>query len=261
MTVIIKYDQEGKPQYRSAKGIGSTEAERERARQLDALLKKDLIGLKQRLTKEGLFTKKAKGNVDVYWELGNILRKVFFGSQLIDISEKHLYWLNARLHTPKELLGKDRGPNRLHLEYCFRLAAFPKNKATRMKWGEWSYLFDRSGINREQRFDKWLEEKMQVEPDKFSRDDIRILAQTINGLLGDKETTDLSDDQLRRCYETAWVVKDYFKKKAKEIPNNELKEALRAGIKKNYAKFGKVIEGIQEPVAFALLVAEAITRK
>jgi len=260
MTVIIKYDQEGRPQYRSAKGIGSTDAERTRARQLDALLKKDLTNLKQRLIKAGLLKKDTKGNVDLYWELGYVLRKVF-ESQLIDASEKHLYWLNARLHVPEELLTKDRGPNRLHLEYCLRLAAFPKDKAMIMKWGEWVYLFDRSGINREQRFDKWLEEKMEGEPDKFSRDDIRILAQTINGLLGNKETTDLSDEQLGRCYEAAWVIKENFKKKVKELPNDELKEALREGIKKNYTKLGDVIAGIQEPAAFASLVAKQITLK
>jgi hypothetical protein len=261
MTVIVKYDQEGKPQYRSAKGIGSTEAERARARQLDALLKKELTSLKQRLTQTRLLKKNAKGNVEIYWELGNVLRKVFFDSQLIDASEKHLYWLNARLHVPEELLAKDRGPNRLHLEYCFRLAGFPKDIATRMKWGEWVYLFDSPGINREERFDNWLEAKMQNEPNKFSRDDIRFLAQSINRLLGNKETKDLSDEQLRRCYEAAWFIKENFSKKAKELPNDELKEALKVGIEKNYKKLGEVINGAQEPAVFASLVAEQITRK
>lgn len=258
MTVVVKYDQEGKPQYQSAKGIGSAEAERARARQLDALLKDELANLKQRLTKLKLLKKDAKGNVELYWELGKVLRNIFFNSQLIDASEKHLYWLNARLHVPEELLAKDRGPNRLHLEYCFRLAGFPKDKAVRMKWGEWVDLFDRSGINREARFDKWLEEKMQEEPDKFGRDDVRILSQTINGLLGNKETNDLSDDQLRRCYETAWLIKENFKKKTKEIPNNKLKEALKAGIKKNYTMLGNVIDGTQKPATFASRVAEEI---
>lgn len=258
MTVIIKYDQEGKPQYRSTKGIGTTEPERERARQLDAILKKSLSSLRQRLIKDRLLKKDNQGSVEIYWELGDHLRKIFFESELIDASEKHLYWLNARLHVPEELLTKDRGPNRLHLEYCFRLAGFPKNTAARMKWGEWVYLFDRSGINREQRFDKWFKEKMQAEPGKFSRDDVRILAQTINGLLGNKETGDLSDDQLIRCYDTAWFIKEIFKKKTKELPNDVLKSALKAGIQKNYARFGNVIDGTQEPVAFASLVAEEI---
>lgn len=258
MTVIIKYDQDGKPQYRSARGIGSTETERERARQLDAVLKKGLTSLKQRLTKAGLLNKDTQGNVELYWELGDFLRKVFFDSNLIDPTEKHLYWLNARLHVPKELLTKDRGPNRLHLEYCFRLAGFPKDTALRMKWGEWVYLFDRSGINREQRFDKWFKEKMQAEPDKFSRVDIRILAQTINGLLGNKETNDLSDEQLIWCYEAAWFIKENIKPKTKELPNDVLKEALKESIIKNYTKFGNVIDGTQEPVVFASLVAKEI---
>ena len=77
MTVIVKYDQEGKPQYQSAKGIGSTEAERIRARQLDNLLKIELSRLKQRLTKANILNKNAKGNVELYWELGKILRDIF----------------------------------------------------------------------------------------------------------------------------------------------------------------------------------------
>jgi hypothetical protein len=235
----------GKPQYQSAKGIGSTDADMTRARQLDDLLQSKLTSLKQRLTKAKLLKKNAKGNVDLYWELGKVLRDIFYDSGLIDPSEKHLYWLNARLHVPEELLAKDRGPNRLHLEYCFRLAGFPKDKATRMNWGEWVYLFDSPQINREQRFDKWLEVKMQDELDKFNRDDIRILAQSINGLLGDMETKDLSDEQLRRCYDAAWFIKENFRKKARELPNDELKEALKIGIKKNHSKFGKVIDGIR----------------
>ena len=254
MTVIVKYDQEGKPQFQSAKGIGSSEADRARARQLDALLKKELTNLKQRLIKAGLLKKNVKGNVELYWELGYVLRNVFSDSHLIDASEKYLYWLNAQLHVPDELLAKDRGPNRLHLEYCFRLAGFPKDKATRMKWGEWVYLFDSPGINRELRFDKWLETKTKDEPDKFSRDDVRILAQAINGLLGNIETKDLSDELLRHRYEAAWFIKEYYTKKAKELPNNEIKEALKAGIKKNYIKLDEV-----EAATFALLVAEQIT--
>jgi hypothetical protein len=261
MTVIVKYDQNGKPQYRSAKGLGSTEAERARARQLDTLLRDELTSLKRRLTNIGLLKKNVKGNVELYWELGKILKIVYFDSQLIDATERHLYWLNARLYVPEELLAKDRGPNRLHLEYCFRLAGFPKDKATKMKWGEWVYLFDSPGINREHRFDKWLEAKMQHEPDKLSRDDIRILAQSINRLLGNIETSDLTDEQLARCYDAAWYIKENFREKAKELPNAELKEVLKVGIEKNNAKFGDVISGAQEPAEFASLVAEQIARK
>ncbi|MDI6766772.1 MAG: hypothetical protein QME52_08125 [Bacteroidota bacterium] len=258
MTVVVKYDQEGKPQYRSAKGVGSTEAERARARQLDYLLKKELSSLKKHLSKTGLLKKNIKGNVALYWEMGIVFRKVFFKSGLIDSSEKHLYWLNARLHAPEELMAKDRGPNRMHLEYCFRLAGFSKDKAMKMKWGEWVYLFDSPGINREPRFDKWLEKEMQYEPNKFSRDDIRILTQSINKLLGNIETKDLSDTQLMRCYNSAWSVKEIFITKTSEIQNDPLKEILKRGIEKWYTKLGDVIDGKITEEEFAQLVSQVL---
>ena len=129
MTIIVKYDENGKPQYRSAKGIGSTEEERLRARQLDSLLKKNITDLVQRSVKSRKQKMSVKGDVNLYWELGNILQKVFCELGLIDPSEKHLYWLNARIYVPDELMAKDRGPNRLHLSYCFRLAGFPKSES------------------------------------------------------------------------------------------------------------------------------------
>lgn len=255
MTVIVKYDDKGNPYYRSAKGVGSSEAERTRASQLDDYLKKEIQKLQKRLSSKRILKKDSKGNVELYWELGNVLRKIFFESGLIDESEKHLYWLNARLHISEVLIAKDRGPNRLHLEYCFRLAGFPKDKAMKMKWGEWVYLFDSPGINREHRFDKWLETKMEKEPTKFTRENIRILAQSINKMLGNIETKDYSGEQLTRCYEAAWSIKEVFVAKATELPNDQLKEALKKGIEKNHIRLGEVIKGTQEPTAFAALVA------
>lgn len=261
MTIIVKYDESGKPQYRSAKGIGSTEEERLRARQLDALLKKNITDLSRFLAKAKKTNPSTKGDVELYWELGNILRKVFYESGLIDSSEKHLYWLNAQMYVPNELMAKDRGPHRLHLAYCFRLAGFPKSKVVKMKWGEWVYLFDSPGINREQRFDKWLEEKMQKEPEKFGRDNVRIFAQSINRLIGNVETKDLADEQLTRCYDAAWLIKENFINMAGEVSNDVMKEALRTGIQKNYTILGEVISGTRDASEFAMLVAEEIKRK
>jgi hypothetical protein len=258
MTVIVKYDDSGGPYYRSANGIGSTETDRKRAIALDALLKSEMNAFEKRLSKNENLKDKLKANVELYWELGNILRTIFFKSGLIDETEKHFYWLNASLHVPKNLTAKDRGPNRLHLEYCFRLAGFPKDTAMKMKWGEWSYLFDSPGINREHRFDKWLETKMESDPSKFTRPSIRILGQSINRLLGTIETNDLNNDQLSRCYEAAWLIKDFFVLKEKDLPSDELKEILRTGIKNNYEYLGEVMDGIQEPITFAKLVAKKL---
>ncbi|PWB71045.1 MAG: hypothetical protein C3F07_15620 [Anaerolineales bacterium] len=258
MTVIVKYDENGKPQYRSAKGIGSTEDERLRARRLDSLLKKNITNFAQQLARAKRSSKVAKGDVDLYWDLGDILQKVFNESGLIDPSEKHLYWLNARIYVPDELMAKDRGPHRLHLAYCFRLAGFPKNEAVKMKWGEWVYLFDSPGVNRELRFDRWLKEKMASEPEKFSRKDVRIFVQSANQLLGDKDTKDLTDEQLRRCYDAAWLIKEKFQEVANKVSNNIVKDMLRSGIKKNYTVLGDVIDGTKSASEFAKLVAKEI---
>ena len=51
------------------------------------------------------------------------------------------------------------------------------------------------------------------------------------------------------------------RKMAKELPNDELKEALKVGIENNYTKLGDVISGAQEAAAFASLVAEKISRE
>lgn len=256
MTVIVKYDDKGNPQYRSVKGIGTSESERQKARQLDNLLKTEMEKLHRRLRKKMVLRKASNGNVEFYWELGGVLRKIFFESGLIDPLEKHLYWINAALYVPENLKAKDRGPNRLHLEYCFRLAGYPKEKATKMKWGEWVYLFDSPGINREQRFDGWFESKMKKEAAKLTRNHIRLFAQSINKLLGNTETHDLSDLQLSRCYESGWAISKNLLSVAERMHNQELKEFLRNGIKKHRAKLGEVIENNMEPEVFASLVVE-----
>ncbi len=240
MAVIVKYDQHGKPHYRSAKGIGSSELEREKAKKLDDLLKKELTEFKKRVIDINKNDVK-KGNVSLYWELGKILRNIFYKPTLIDPLEKHLFWLNARIHAPEKLIAKDRSPNRIHLEYCFRLAGFPKEKSLKLNWGEWVYLFDSPGINRESRFDSWLEKKMNTDENKFTREDIRMLAQSINKVLGNIETKDLSDEQLYRAYDAVWITKN--KVISKYSTNKELKISLIEWIKKNRLKIGKVISG------------------
>ena len=244
MTIIIAYDQKGSPVYRSAKGAGSLETEREKARQLDALLKKEFSALGKKLNLKENF----QADVGGYWELGLVLRNIFYKSKLVDSKEKYLYWVNAAMHAPKVLMAKDRGPNRLHLDYCFRLANFKKEKAKQLNWGEWVYLFDSSGINREARFDVWLEKKMQQKHD-FTREDIRLLSQCINKLLGKIETSDLDDEQLFRCYEAAFSLKE----RLKEIDKGN-RDMIKTGIDIHFGRFGDVIKGKLQPEAFAKIV-------
>ncbi len=244
MTIVINYDSTGLPVYRSSKGIGSTENDLKRARELDALLKRELSALDKKLSiKSG-----AKANVGHYWELGRILRKIFFESKLVDAHEKHLYWMNASLYVPSVLMAKDRSPHRLHLDYCFRLAAFDKEKAAKLKWGEWEYFFDSAGINKEYRFDIWLDVKMKADF-SFLREDVRLLAQCINKLLGKIETKDLADEQLFRCYDAAFYLKEGLKKNSPEK-----RDIIKATIVLFFPRLGEVIKGTLRPDVFAELV-------
>jgi len=205
MAVVVRYDERGNPITRSLSGIGISEAEKEKAYELDNILREKLKGLTKKLISLGIVPKKgSKNKVEAYWELGSVLREIFFESELIIPAEKSFYWLNAKLHTPKELLTKDRGPHRIHIAYCFRLAGYPKKIALKRKWSEWVYLFDRKSINKEPRFDRWDRTKMEVESAYLNRKNLRFFSQCLNSMLKDIETKDLSDDELVRCYDGAW---------------------------------------------------------
>src|SRR4030042_330028 len=118
MAVVVKIDEKGNKSYASVAGVGSSSEERIKADKLDNLIADEMAKLDIILS-SGRKTHKhgSKDKAEAYWELGSVLRKIFFESGLIEPSEKHLYWINARMHTPKSLLADDRGHNRLHLEY------------------------------------------------------------------------------------------------------------------------------------------------
>jgi hypothetical protein len=258
MTVIVKYSIDGKPEYRSARGVGSSETERLQAKKLDALLYTRLAELKSDMFKKKILNKGGKGSVESYWELGFVLREIFYESNFIHHTEKSLFWLNANLHIPKELSAKDRSPNRMHIEYCFRLAGFDKNMAIKMNWGEWVYLFDSPGINKENRFDAWFQNKIMSNESKQTRHEIRNLAQIINNLIGKIETKDLNDEQLLRCYDTSWDIKERLNIDESKLSNDKLKNILKQSIKMNYRIFGEVIIGKFSIPEFVSIVLKTI---
>lgn len=257
MAVVIKIDEKGNKSYASIAGVGSSSEERVKADKLDNLIADEMAKLGAIISSENKAHKHgSKDKAAAYWELGSVLRKIFFESGLIESSEKHLYWINARMHTPKSLLADDRGHNRLHLEYCFRLAGFSKEKALQMKWSEWVYLFDSLGINREERFDSWFNLKMNNSSIKFSRKSIRLFVQCANQILGKKETSKLSDDELFRCYEASWMLQKKILLISEGMENAELKERLKNSIKKNYNQIGQLIDNFLSPETFADAIAK-----
>ena len=261
MAVVIKIDGKGNKSYKSLSGIGSSEEERAKADKLDNLIANEMNKFNRLLSSENKIPQRgSKDKAPIYWELGSVIRKIFFESGLIELAEKSLYWVNVRMHVPKSLLADDRGNNRVHLEYCFRLAGFSKGKATKMKWSEWVYLFDSPGINREERFDKWLDSKMDDSSINFSRESIRLFVQCANQILGKKETSKLINGELFRCYEAAWILQKKLHLISKDMKNAGLKERLKTSIRKNYNQIGQLIDDFLKPEDFADAVAEEVTK-
>jgi hypothetical protein len=202
VTIIVAYH-EGVPEYRSAGGPGASEAERQKAQELDELLKARLAQLYSRLVAQKKLSKDGKGDVEVYWAFGAEIRNIFEGSGLVNPRERAYFHMAVRLHAHKSFLGKDRSPSRGHVAYCFRLGGFPQQRALALNWGEWVTLFDSAGINAEARFDHWLQHQMG-EGGSLTRQKVRLLASCINSMLGKVETRDLSDDELYRAFDGAW---------------------------------------------------------
>lgn len=261
MTVVVEYEN-GKKIYRSYGILGSSAEDREKADKLDEYLKNRVIELTKNFEKEGIILDEVKsGTTYIYWRLGKVLYKILFESGLVDPAEKSLLWLNAKIHIPTTLTKEDRGPERNHLEYCCRLGRFSKEKAEKMNWGEWVYLFDSPGINKEKRFDIWFEKKIDQKDIDLSRISIRVFVQCLNNMIGNIETADLSDGELFRCYNAAWELRNELSVRKKEIKSQELKQLnmkIKKGIRQNYTKVGDVMENKLTAQDFAKAVLNTL---
>ena len=253
MAILIEYDKEGNAIFRSLKGIGTSVEEREKARMLDNLISAEMKKLDKKLKKIGAnLGHRSKNKVRAYWELGKVLRKIFEESGLVIPEEKSLYLASARRHTPRALLADDRGPNRIHLEYCFRLGWYPKKDALKRKWSEWVYLFDSPTINEEERFEAWDLKMIENNNKYLNRNNTRLFAQILNSLLKNIYTKDLDDEELIRCYNGAWLFTEKLMEENREkINKKEFKAAVKNAILKNRNLVGMLIEGSLLPNEFA----------
>lgn len=252
MAIIINIKENGAFEYSSVKGVGISEEDKENARKLNDLTKKEMF----KITSVKKIDGGLKNKVSAYWSFGFILRKIL-ETGLVLPGEKRLYWKNVRLHAPKEFLVKDRGLNRIHIEYCFRLAGYRKNLAVRRKWSEWVYLFDSPSINGENRFDEWDKEKIENEKNYTSRKSTRNFIQCTNSILEKIETKDLDKDELFRCYEGAWRLTKILNTK-KYNKNYDFKNELKKAIKKRKNMVGQLMDNKISPDSFAKEIAEML---
>jgi hypothetical protein len=260
MAVVTKYEN-GKKIYRSLSGPGISEAEKTKADELDSLLKQKITDFVKKLErKKSTPQKEKRKSVDVYWQLGKILQEILDTPGLVKPAEKPLFWKNVQIHVPDSFVKKDRSQRRIHLEYCYWLARVPKEIAERMSWSEWGYLFDARSVNRK-KFRHWFYKKMKQEPEELNRRSIRLFIQCLNNTLGKIETSDLTDEELNRCYEAAWELRRRLLSLSNELNFSQLKQLnakIREGIKKNYTKIGEVMVNKITADSFAEAVLEHI---
>lgn len=239
--------------YQVLGGAGLSESDVRQADKLDKRLEARIQRLVNRLRQQGLMpSEKGKGSLLAYWELGRALVEVIQSGDFPHIAELPLLWRNAKLYIPDVLLYEDRGPYREHLWYCYRLGGYPEALSKKMKWGEWVTLFDSYGINQESRFDIWFKDKLSALPSPLDREWIRMFAPCVNKMLGNIDTFDLLDGELRNCYEAAWqVTETWSATKAAEPTYTAGRKEIQKAINDNFGLLDKVMEGTLSPKAFA----------
>ena len=220
MAVVVSLSEQGARIYRSMNGMETTESEKERANLLDDKLIEGLKTLKTKLDKDGILAKKEK--VVAYWELGNLLIKLSHKADL-DRTEAPYFFENAKLRLPEQLNAVDRGPNRQHIKYCYRLGKYSESTAKTLKWSEWSYLFDSSSINSEERFDSWFNEAIKNNAKFFDRKSVRLLGKLLNNFFHNIETADLTDTEILNCYEVALKLCNYLREESSTSITEKLK--------------------------------------
>ena len=250
MTVLVR--KEPDRIYQSLGSLGSTEQDRSRADKLDQVLEQRIKRLLKDLKRKGLTPEKAgKSSTTAYWEVGRVLHGVADNEKLLDKAELPLFWQNAKIYIPGELLYRDRGPYREHLWYCYRLGGYPKELVDKMSWGEWVTIFDSTGINQEIRFDGWFKSKLSEQQEHIGRSWIRTFAPCINVMLGNIYTPDLSETELFSCYEAAWqiVAEAHIlrEKHGGKVTNLVERRELQASIKSNMGLLGGVMDGTLLP--------------
>jgi len=239
--------------YQMMGGTGLSEADLAQADKLDKRLEVRIRRLVDWLITQGLMpSEKGKGSLRAYWELGRALGEVAQSEDFPYVAELPLLWRNAKLYIPDPLLYEDRGPYREHLWYCYRLGGYPESLVNKMKWGEWVTVFDSNGINQEARFDVWFKEKLSGLPSTLDREWIRMFAPCVNEMLGNIDTYDLSDPELRNCYEAAWqITAAWCLKKAETSGYAAGRKEVQKAISEHLGLLDRVMEGQLSPDKFA----------
>jgi hypothetical protein len=184
----------------------------EQAEKLDKLLHAEVQELENSLVASGFLadempwegTRLPRGDVRLWHAMGVALRIIAEKHDFGGVRERRWLWEAIyNLHASPRIKRAERGRNRNHYEYCYRLGRIPLQIAERIKWSEWVYFFDSTTIRGETRADDWLVGVLSKR-EKVTRQSFRKFSERLNERIRDLDTSVLSRKELYALYDGAW---------------------------------------------------------
>lgn len=200
MAVIIKKDN-GKPIFNT---LNVSEEERQRALKLDKIISEKIPKIEKEWEKKRM-KKKSGRKIDIKkaYQIGKQLAKIVDDEILVSPNERRWVWKAIREMYLKTTSIKTRGRTRDDLEYLYMASKFPFTFIKNFSLDAWKRLLDSPSVREDKRFEKWIKEKIR-NSGEISRSSIRKFTKNLYGLIKNKDTTVLSDQELFHIYNTAW---------------------------------------------------------
>ena len=184
----------------------------EQAERLDKTLRFEMQELETSLVGRGLLRDDSeperpgsrRGDVDLWHAVGVGLYRIAAKHGFRGSRERRWLWEAIyNLHASPSIKRAERGRNRNHFEYCYRLSMIPLPLAERIKWSEWVYFFDSTTIRGETRADDWLQ-TILAKREKITRQSFRKFSEKLNKRIRDLDTSVLTRKELYAIYDEAW---------------------------------------------------------
>lgn len=207
MAVIVEKNSQDGARLKAISFPPSAE-ERDLALELDTLLQERIPAIETELIGMGLLPLEISfeempsrgGNIALWWNLGRLFQPIVDDKRLVKPKERRFLWEAIRMYATRRIQRVDRGPSRIHWEYCYRVSKFPWEFVKRLSWDDWVFFLDSKSLRQEQRVDDWMHSRME-KLSELSRKEFRSLTREINQKFKNKDTSVFSDSELSEIYD------------------------------------------------------------
>lgn len=209
MAVITEKDRNGQAIRIRSSTFPLTDSDERKAVELDAILAAEIPRIESELVQLGLLPKllpredapTKSADIRTWWELGMRLAKLLDDTRIVPVGELPWVYEAISMYASRRIARKDRGPSRLHFDYCVQIAALPWEHVRNLTWADWVFCMDSKGLGREPRFRMWLSKRI-TRIGRLGRHGFRELAKRLNAMLKNKDTSVFSDTELFERYDS-----------------------------------------------------------